>query len=64
MHQIKSVAFEGPKTPDRGYTMRVSYLEQLGDALVELMKDGSVVREFLRTDCCRWTHEYVAMEGV
>ena len=41
----KVIAFEGPK--DRGYTMRVSYLEQPGDALVELMKDGSVVREFL-----------------
>lgn len=45
--KVKSIAFEGPNTPDRGYTMRVSYLDQPGDALVELMKDGSVVREFL-----------------
>lgn len=48
-HEIEKLAFEGPKTPDRGYTMRVSYLKapQSADALVQIMKDGQVVREFL-----------------
>ena len=48
-HDIKKVAFEGPETPDRGYTMRVSYLNPPADAdaLVEVMKDKVVVREFL-----------------
>ena len=26
--EIDKVAFEGPNTPDRGYTMRVSYLKE------------------------------------
>lgn len=49
MYDIDQVAFEGPKTPDRGYTMKVSYLKppKNGDALVEVMNDGVVVREFL-----------------
>ena len=48
-HDIKKVAFEGPEPPDRGYTMRVSYLNPPADAdaLVEVMKDKVVVREFL-----------------
>ena len=48
-HDIEKVAFEGPNTPDRGYTMRVSYLKPPAnaDALVEVMKDGDKVREFL-----------------
>jgi hypothetical protein len=48
-HDIEKVAFEGPNTPDRGYTMRVSYLKPPAnaDALVEVMKDGEKVREFL-----------------
>lgn len=46
---IESVAFEGPKTPDRGYTIRASYLKEpkKADALIEIMKDGATVREFL-----------------
>jgi hypothetical protein len=48
-HDIEKVAFEGPETPDRGYTMRVSYLKPpaSADALVEVMKDKVVVRMFL-----------------
>jgi hypothetical protein len=48
-HNIEKVAFEGPETPDRGYTMRVSYLKPpaSADALVEVMKDKVVVRMFL-----------------
>ena len=45
---IASIAFEGPIIPDRGYTIRVSYLkESKTDALVEVMKDGVVIRWFL-----------------
>ena len=46
---IEKVAFEGPKTPDRGYTMRVSYLKKPnnGNALVEVFKDGAAIRCFL-----------------
>ncbi len=48
-YDIKKVAFEGPETPDRGYTMRVSYLKPpaSANALVEVMKDKVVVRKFL-----------------
>jgi hypothetical protein len=48
-YDIEKVAFEGPKTPDRGYTIRVSYLKPPAnrDALVEVFKDGEKVREFL-----------------
>lgn len=47
--EIEKLAFEGPKTPDRGYTMRVSYLKPPSNenALVEVMKDGKKVREFM-----------------
>jgi len=46
--EIDKVAFEGPNTPDRGYTMRVSYLKEpnFGDALVEILKEGNPVRQF------------------
>lgn len=46
---IESVAFEGPKTPDRGYTIRASYLKapHAADALIEVMKDGQPLRRFL-----------------
>jgi hypothetical protein len=47
INEIKSVAFEGPKTPDRGYTCRASYLKEGGDALIEIFKYGIVVRSFL-----------------
>ena len=47
--EIEKVAFEGPKTPDRGYTIRASYLKapRNGDALIEVMKDGVTIRRFL-----------------
>ena len=47
--EIEAVAFEGPKTPDRGYTIRASYLKapRNGDALIEVMKDGVTIRRFL-----------------
>lgn len=49
MYEIEKVAFEGPKTPDRGYTVKASYLKppNEGDALIQVFKDGAVVREFL-----------------
>lgn len=44
---IDKLAFES-KEPDRGYTVRAQYLvEPKGDALVEVFKDGALVREFL-----------------
>lgn len=48
-YEIENLAFEGPNTPDRGYTMRVSYLKPPANAnaLVEIIKDGEKVREFL-----------------
>ena len=47
--EIDAIAFEGPKTPDRGYTLRASYLKapRNGDALIEVMKDGQPLRRFL-----------------
>ena len=46
--EIDKIAFEGPTEPDRGYTMKVSYLKEPdnGDALVEIFKDSSPVRQF------------------
>jgi hypothetical protein len=47
--EIESVAFEGPNPPDRGYSIRAHYLKKPndGDALIEIYKDGLVVRKFL-----------------
>ena len=48
--EFKSVAFEGPKSgPDRGYTVRASYLKEPndGDAMIEIFKDGKDHRRFL-----------------
>lgn len=46
-YKIEKVAFES-KEPDRGYTVKASYLiEPAQDALVEIFKDGEVVRKFL-----------------
>lgn len=47
--EVESVAFEGPKTPDRGYTIRASYLKEphSADALIEVMKEGQVIRRFM-----------------
>ena len=46
--EVESVAFEGPKATYRGYTIRASYLKEphKGDALIEVMKDGKVIRRF------------------
>ena len=46
---VEKVTFEGPDTPDRGYTVRTSYLKEphTADALVEILKEGEVVRSFL-----------------
>jgi hypothetical protein len=46
---VDKIAFEGPKSPDRGYTIRVSYLKppHNGDALVEVIKDTKPLRHFL-----------------
>jgi hypothetical protein len=42
--------FAGPKEPDRGYTVTATALEDTehsrGDAVVEIFKDGQVVRAF------------------
>jgi hypothetical protein len=42
------LAFEGPRTPDRGFTIRATYLEEpKGDALIEIFRDGKPHREFM-----------------
>jgi hypothetical protein len=48
-YKVDKIAFEGPKTPDRGYTVRASYLKKphSGDALIEIFKDGILIRNFL-----------------
>jgi hypothetical protein len=48
-HEIDSVAFAGPKTPDRGYTVKASYLKPPHnlDALIQVFRDGQEVRSFL-----------------
>lgn len=48
-YTIESLAFEGPNPPDRGYTIRASYLEKPhnSDALIEIMKDNKPIRNFL-----------------
>jgi hypothetical protein len=46
--EIEKTAFES-KAPDRGFTVKASYLKQPndGDALIEIFRDGTKVREFL-----------------
>ena len=46
--EVDKIAFEGPNEPDRGYTMRASYLKKPdnADALVEIFKDAALVRQF------------------
>ncbi len=45
---IDKIAFSGPNGGDRGYTTRASYLkEPIGQALIEIFKDGNVIRSFL-----------------
>ncbi len=46
-YEIDKVAFES-KEPDRGYTVKASYLKQpAGDALIQIFKDGELLREFM-----------------
>ncbi len=46
--EIEKLAFKGPLKPDRGYTIKVSYLKKpAGKALCEIFKDGKQVRSFL-----------------
>lgn len=45
--EIESLAFES-KQPDRGYTVKASYLKQpKGKALIEIFKDDAPLRAFL-----------------
>jgi len=46
-YTIEKVAFETP--PDRGYVGKASYLVKPndGDALIEIFKDGALLRRFL-----------------
>jgi hypothetical protein len=48
-YQVKEVAFDNLHKPDRGYAVRASYLEKPHepDALIEIFKDGAVLRSFL-----------------
>lgn len=43
--EIESVAFES-KAPDRGYTVKASYLKGMKEALIEIFKDGRPLRKF------------------
>jgi len=43
---IESVAYDTAAKPDRGYTVRASYLKDSQNALIEIFKDGKTVREF------------------
>ncbi len=45
--EIEKIAFESEK-PDRGYTVKASYLKEpnKADALVEIFKEGELVRKF------------------
>lgn len=46
---IECIAFKGPNTPDRGYTVRASYLKEplSADALIEVMRYGEIVQSFV-----------------
>jgi hypothetical protein len=51
--KIDKLAFESPE--DRGYKVKASYLtEPKGSALVEIFKDGELLREFLFPDYKIW----------
>ena len=46
--KIDKVAFDSIEKPDRGFTVKASYLiEPKGDALVEIFKDGKPCQRFL-----------------
>jgi hypothetical protein len=44
--EVESVAYDTAGNPDRGYTVRASYLKNSQHALIEIFKDGKTVREF------------------
>lgn len=48
-YQVDQVAFEGPPEPDRGFTIRASYLKEPHNpnALIEVFRDGNLHRRFL-----------------
>lgn len=48
-YEVEKVAFEGPPNGDRGYSVRASYLKEphAGDAIIEIFKDGKLIRRFL-----------------
>lgn len=48
-YEIEKVAYDTSATPDRGYHVRASYLTEKhkGDALIEIFKDGKLLRSFL-----------------
>lgn len=47
--EIDKVAFDSADKPDRGFTVRASYLKEphKGDALIEIFRDGKPLRRFL-----------------
>jgi hypothetical protein len=47
--EIEKIAYDTSSEPDRGFTVRASYLKapHNGDALIEVSRDGKVIREFL-----------------
>lgn len=46
--EIEAVAYDSREKPDRGYAVRACYLKEPndGDALIEIFKDGEVLRSF------------------
>lgn len=48
-YEVEKVAYDTSATPDRGYHVRASYLSEKhkGDALIEIFKEGKLLRSFL-----------------
>lgn len=48
-YEIEKVAYDSSAQPDRGYSVKASYLKppHNQDALIEISKDGAVIRSFL-----------------
>lgn len=50
-YKIEKLAFEGPKVPYLGHTLKASYLsEPKGQALIEIFNEGVLVKRFLFPD--------------
>lgn len=47
--EVESVAFDTTQNPDRGFTVKASYLKcpHAADALIEVFRDGKPLRHFL-----------------